>query len=99
YFQAKLDRRREATAAAACMRNVVLACCAFGYVFYATDMAWSMWRLYDLALLALALYAWASALRTRGIRLVDERLAQVGELERSAEKYRQMAEHLPDIVW
>jgi signal transduction histidine kinase len=35
----------------------------------------------------------------RGWSLVDERLAQVEELEKSATKYREIAELLPHIVW
>ena len=99
YFQARLGRGAESKVALARLRNIVLCAFAFGYVFYATDMAWTLWRLYDLALLALAVYAWMGVARMRGLGLVQERLAQLGELERSAEKYRQMAEMLPDVVW
>jgi PAS domain S-box-containing protein len=35
----------------------------------------------------------------RGLSLLEEKLARVEELERSADKYRQMAEMLPDVVW
>src|SRR3954469_25642955 len=35
----------------------------------------------------------------RGLGLVDERLAQVAELERAATRYREIAELLPHMVW
>src|SRR5688500_6591209 len=47
YFQSKLQRPVESRAALARLRWIVLCCCVCGYVFYATDMAWSLWRLYD----------------------------------------------------
>ena len=96
YFQAKLGRAAEAKASLARLRNVLLAGCVLGVTFAAAWPGWAAWRVYDLALLALAAYTWWGVGRTRGIGLVDERLAQ---LEHSAEKYRQMAEFLPDIVW
>ena len=99
YFQSKLGRAAESKAALARLRNTLVCGCALGLAFYVTGPDWPAWRLYDAALLALAAYAWWGVLRTRGIGLVDERLAQLGELERSAEKYRQMAEFLPDVVW
>jgi PAS domain S-box-containing protein len=99
YFQAKVGRRAESKVALARLRNILLCSIAFGYVFYATDMAWSLWRLYDLALLALAVYTWYGVVRMRGLSLLEEKLALVEELERSADKYRQMAEMLPDVVW
>jgi signal transduction histidine kinase len=43
-----------------------------------------MWRLYDVALAALAVYTWGAVVRMRGPALVDERLAKVAELERVA---------------
>lgn len=99
YFQSKLARPEKSKAAGARLRNIVLACAACGYVFYATGMGWWLWRLYDLALLLVAAYGWSFVLRTRGLGLVDEQLARVGELERSVQRYRQMAELLPHIVW
>jgi PAS domain S-box-containing protein len=99
YFQAKVGRRADSKVSLARLRNILLCSVAFGYVFFATDMAWSLWRLYDVALLALAVYTWYGVVRMRGLGLVEERLARVEELERSADKYRQMAEMLPDVVW
>jgi signal transduction histidine kinase len=86
YFQARLDRRRDARAASMRLINIFACCCVCGIVFYATDMAWRLWRLYDLVLLCVALYAWSFVVRTRALSLVDARLARVAELERTAEE-------------
>ena len=99
YFQAKVDRRSDARAALARLRNVVLGCGACGYLFFALDMGWAAWRLYDAALVVLAVHTWSFALRARGMGLVDDRLARVAELEASAQKYREIAELLPHAVW
>lgn len=100
HFQRKLGpSRRDAHAAVGRLFALVVVGLACGYVFYATDMAWRGWRLYDAVLLLLAWRTWAFALRMRGIGLVDARLAEVGELERSAEKFREIAEMLPNMVW
>jgi signal transduction histidine kinase len=99
YFQRKLSRHAEAKAALARLRNICL-CCAFcGYVLYVTDMPWLLWRSYDLALIVLVFYTWSFVFRMRGLSLVDERLAQIDELEQSAKKYREIAELLPHMVW
>jgi signal transduction histidine kinase len=97
YFQSKLSRVTEARAAIARLRNICLASAACGFVFYATEMPWLIWRLYDLTLLFIAFYTWS--FRMRGLSLVDDRLAQLNELERSANKYREIAELLPYMVW
>jgi signal transduction histidine kinase len=88
YFQSKLDRRTEARAASMRLINIFACCCVCGVVFYATDMAWRLWRLYDLVLLCVALYAWSFVVRTRALSLVDARLARVEELERTAEQQK-----------
>src|SRR5207237_208144 len=91
YFQGKIGRRDEARAAAACLRNIVLCCAACGLLFYASDMPWATWRLYDAALLVVACYTWWFALRMRGLSLVEARLGQVAEAERVAEEQRALA--------
>lgn len=91
HFQAKLAGRAELRATSNRLRNIVMCCCACGYVFYATQMAWGLWRLYDVALFFLVLYTWSFVLRMRGLSLVDERLARVDELERSAEQLKALA--------
>ena len=91
YFQAKLGRRQESRVALARLRNIVLCSFAFGVVFYGTNMAWTMWRLYDVALLVLAVYTWGAVARMRGPGLVDERLAKLDELERSAAENEELA--------
>src|SRR6478609_9739681 len=83
HFQAKLAHVQESKAAFARLRNIVLCSAVLGTVFFATDMFWLAWRLYDVVLLGLAWHTWSFARRTRGLGLVDERLAQVSDLERS----------------
>jgi PAS domain S-box-containing protein len=99
YFQSRLSRADEARAAGRRLRNLVLVCCAAGWIFYFADIGWRLWRMYDVALLLLAAHTWTFAWRTRGWIVVGERLARVSELERAAEKYREMAEQLPHMVW
>lgn len=99
YFQAKLSARAEAKAALARLRNLCLCCGACGYTLYATEVPTWVWGLYDLVLLGLVVRTGAFLRRTRGIGLVDERLAQVEDLERSARRYREIAELLPHMVW
>lgn len=99
YFQWKMDRRREARAALARLGALVLCCGACGTAFYLSDMPWPAWRAYDLLLLVLAGLTWSFALRMRGLGLVHDRLAQVEELEKSANRYREIAELLPHMVW
>jgi signal transduction histidine kinase len=99
YFQRKLARQADSRAA---MRRLclILGCCAAcSALFYVTDVPWLIWRFYDFALAVFAFNTWAFIHRQRGLSLVDERLAQVAELERSAMRYREIAELLPHMVW
>jgi signal transduction histidine kinase len=50
-------------------------------------------------LIVVAVRTWFFIVRMRGIGLVNERLAQMNELERAARKYQQIAELLPHVVW
>src|SRR4051812_27192382 len=109
YFQRKLEAgpggggsrrvRVDSRAAGAHLVGLVVLGVACGYVFYATELAWRLWPVYDAMLMVLVWRTWAFALRTRGIGLVDARLAEVDELERSAQKFREIAEMLPHMVW
>jgi signal transduction histidine kinase len=99
YFQSKLSRRGESKAALSRLRIICLCCVICCYIFYATDMPWLVWRYYDVVLLVLVFTTWAYVFKMRGISLVDERLAQLDELERSAATYREIAELLPHMVW
>ena len=99
HFQAKLARVPESRAAFARLRNIVLCSAVMGAVFYATDMFWLAWRLYDLVLLGLAVHTWLFAYRSRALALLDKRLAEAVELERLAGRYREIAESVPEIVW
>src|SRR5947208_3296958 len=77
YFQSKLARRAESEAALRRMLSICLTCAVCGYVFFATDTPWLVWRLYDAALVVFLVHTWWFAVRMRGgIPLVDERLAQ-----------------------
>ena len=79
--------------------SIVVLCGVCGALFYLNDFSWAAWRLYDLLLLFLAAYACRLAYRLRGMGLINERLAQLEDLERSARQYRQIAELLPHMVW
>ena len=99
FFQAKLARHEEAHAALARLRNISLSCAVCGLAFYYLEIPWLLWRAYDAILILLAIYTWTFVVRMRGLSLLDERLAQVDELERSATKYREIAELLPHMIW
>jgi signal transduction histidine kinase len=70
-----------------------------GAVVYVADFSWGVLRVSDAVIALLAAYTWWFVIRMRGPSLVDERLAQVDELERRAETYREIAELLPHLVW
>jgi PAS domain S-box-containing protein len=99
YFQAKLTNNGESRAALARLRNICLSCAVLGWVFFVSETPWFVWRLYDLVLFGFVLSTWHFVYKMRGLSLVDERLAQVDELEKSATKYREIAELLPQMVW
>jgi PAS domain S-box-containing protein len=99
YFQSKMARRRESAASLKRLRGIFVACAACGLACYVVETSWALWRLYDAVLVVVAARAWHFALRMRGMSLVGERLAQATELEKSAQKYREIAELLPQMVW
>jgi PAS domain S-box-containing protein len=98
YFQIKVASPQARTALKRLL-VISLACAACGMAFYATDIGWGYLRLCDLAIAVLAIYTWTFLLRMRGLSLVDERLAQLSELEQRARRYREIAELLPHPVW
>jgi PAS domain S-box-containing protein len=99
YFQKKIGTRRESRAALNRLLVIFASCAACGAALSLVELPWPAWRAYDLALLLLACHTWVFVFRMRGLGLVDERLAQLEELERSANRYREIAELLPDMVW
>jgi PAS domain S-box-containing protein len=99
YLQTRLTESRDQKAPLTCLGAIVLCCGLCGCWFFLSDMSWPVWRLYDGVLLVVAAYACWFAFRMRGLRPVDERLARVDALERSARKYRRIAELLPHMVW
>jgi signal transduction histidine kinase len=99
YFQRKLSHQSESRIALARLRNLFLACAVLGVLFYLNDSRWMIWRCYDLVLLFLVFHTWSFVFRMRGLSLVDERLAQLDALEESANRYREIAELLPHMVW
>ena len=99
HFQSMLARRRDARAALGRLSAIVACCAVFGVWFYTSDMAWPAWRAYDVVLAGLACHTWWFAVRMRGLSLLDERLARADELERTAQRYRDIAELLPHVVW
>ena len=98
YFQSKL-RNKASSASLSRLRTIFFVCAVGGYIFITFDANWLWWRTYDIALFALVVYTWSHVVRQRGLSLVDERLAQVAELEKTAERYREIAELLPQMVW
>src|SRR5688572_17316300 len=95
YFQSKIPGRTEPKAALRRLRVITAACAGCGFVLYAVEMPWIVWRAYDAVLIVLLAYTWSFVVRMRGWSLVGERLAQIEELERSAARYREIAELLP----
>src|SRR5437588_4271553 len=93
FFQFKLSERAAARSALARLRVIVSACAILGVAFVAFNLTRFrlMWRIYDLMLVLLVCYTWCFAVRMRGLGLVDERLAQMAELEQSVERYRDIA--------
>jgi signal transduction histidine kinase len=99
YFQRKLSHNSESRVALTRLRNLFFACAVLGGVFFLNDSRWLVWRCYDLVLLFLVFHTWSFVFRMRGLSLVDERLKQLDALEESANRYREIAELLPHMVW
>jgi nitrogen-specific signal transduction histidine kinase len=103
YFHSKLPGRSESRAAGAALarlRGIFLFGVVSAVAFCVNDMPWLVWRLYDAALLALVVYTWSFIYQMRdGVATLDERLHQMAELEKSAARYREIAELLPHMVW
>jgi PAS domain S-box-containing protein len=99
YLQRRIAESADAKRAARRLAALVVACVACGAAFYAVGMPWWAWRGYDLTLLLLTVHTWTFVLRMRGLSLVDEPLAEGRELQRSVDKYREMSEYLPHMVW
>ncbi|HSZ56690.1 MAG TPA: ATP-binding protein [Tepidisphaeraceae bacterium] len=91
YFQSRLARK-ESAAALRHLRNIFLICAVCGYAFWTIDLPWVVWRSYNVLLFGLACYTWSYVWRSRGVSLIDE-------LEQVANRYRDIAELLPYIVW
>jgi signal transduction histidine kinase len=98
YFQAKVGSP-QARGALRRLLLIPLACAILGAFVYVMDFAWGYLRVCDAGIALLAAYTWWFVLRMSGPSLVDQRLAQVDELERRAETYREIAELLPHLVW
>lgn len=98
YFQSKVSSRRECRPA---LTQLCIICFAgaLGTSLNSGNIPWIVWRVYDIGLLLLAVHTWLFVFRMRGLGLVDERLAQLEELEHSAMRYREIAELLPHMIW
>ena len=83
YFQQKVSRPAESRAALVRLRSLCLCSIVCGFIFFMADMPWTIWRLYDLMLLILAVRTWSFVFHMRGLSLVDQRLAELDVLERS----------------
>jgi PAS domain S-box-containing protein len=99
YLHSKLPGRAERALSLRRLRRIVLFSAACTAAFYVIDIPWLIWRLYDAALLALVFYTWSFVLCMPAFRRVTARLARIDELEQSAERYREIAELLPHMVW
>lgn len=101
FFQFKLSKRAEERLALGRLRTIVICCGVLGLIFVTFNVTRFrfIWRVYDLLLLLVACYTWACAFRMKGVSLMDERLAQMKELEQSVGRYRDIAELLPYMVW
>ena len=98
YFQIKVaSPQSRAALRRLLLISVVCALCGAG--FYVSDIGWGYLRLCDLAIAALAVYTWSYVLSMRGVSLVDQRLAEMEQLEQRAERYREIAQLLPHLVW
>jgi PAS domain S-box-containing protein len=98
FFQSKLSRN-ESESTTRRLRNISLACVAIGGAFYFSELSWAAWRVYDAVLLLLVLHTWSFAVRMRGPSLVDRQLRHAQALELTAQRYREIAEMLPNVVW
>jgi PAS domain S-box-containing protein len=98
FFQSKLSRS-ESQSATRRLRNLALTCVAIGGAFYFSELSWAAWRVYDAVLLLLVLHTWSFAVRMRGPSLVDRQLRHAQALELTAQRYREIAEMLPNVVW
>jgi signal transduction histidine kinase len=83
------------------IKAVFIFCGVCGYIFIPVKMIWPAWRLYDLALIALAYYTWRYALGSQQLRVVYselDRTAQLrGELDRSREDARRKSLFLNSV--
>src|SRR5687767_1672465 len=62
YFQSRLADREQSRAALTRLRGIALCSLVCGYVFFATDLSWAAWRLYDAVLALLAVWTWSFVL-------------------------------------
>lgn len=99
YFQSRMGLSIESRASLRRLVYMVLCCAACGTSLYLAETGWVVWRMYDLVLLLLVIYAWSFALRSRGMGHVTEKLSQFVELERTCARYTEIAELLPQMVW
>ena len=99
YFQRRVARSDVSRRSARRLALLAIVCVACGGGFVVLDTPAIVWAAYDVVLIALAGYAWACALRMRGLSLVDERLAEVRDLQRSLAEYRELSDCLPLMVW
>jgi PAS domain S-box-containing protein len=100
YFQSRLAGGPDAHASLVRLRGIVAGSAVAGVVFLLSDAGWPLVWLYHLTLFAIACHTWWFVFRRmRGFRGIRARLAHVAELERSAQRYREIAELLPQVVW
>src|SRR5262245_44483199 len=98
YFQTRV-RHSESKAALTRLRNIFIISALFGAFCFSANTPWLMWRAYDLLLLCMVVHIWRFIFKMRGLSLIEARLAEMEELEKSAKRYREIAELLPHTVW
>jgi signal transduction histidine kinase len=99
YFQMRMRSHAQSNAALRKLVGICISCIVCGSSLYLMEMPWLMWRLYDAILVVVAIRTWTFVIRVRGLSLLNEKLAQIDEMDRTARKYRQIAELLPHMVW
>src|SRR5262245_28430535 len=70
YLQRRVERTVESKQTAKHLVCLVVTCAICGALFFALDMPWVVWRVYDAILLVLAVYTWIFVFRMRGLSLV-----------------------------
>lgn len=86
YFQRRLSSRGEDRRALGLLGSTLLICVAAGAYCYASDVTWLGWRAYDAVLLLTSVALCSFILRTKGLGLIEERLADEADKQRAVQR-------------